>query len=84
METVFHVREFIYNYGKPTRVISDRGTAFTAATFEQFCREHNIIHAKVAIKSSRSNGQVEIINGIEIKCLAMTNDKKDDTDWDFK
>lgn len=83
-ETIYYVTEFICNYGKPTRIITDRGTAFTAAIFERFCRDHDIVHVKVSTKSPRSNGQAEIINGIIVRCLAMTTEEEEDTDWDFK
>lgn len=83
-ETIYFVREFVCTYGKPDRVITDRGTAFTAAMFEQFCRELNIIHVKVSSKSPRSNGQAEIINGVALKCLSMTTTDPDNADWDLK
>lgn len=54
-ETIYYVTEFICNYGKPTRIVTDRGTAFTAVIFERFCRDHNIVHVKVSTKSPRSN-----------------------------
>lgn len=79
-ETVYDLTEFISNYGRPTRLITDRGTAFTAAIFEQFCRDVNIIHVKTLSKRPRSNGQVEIINGIVVRCLAMTTEDEEDTD----
>lgn len=82
-ETVIVFREFISHYGKPERVITNRGTAFTAAMFTLFCREHNIMHVKVASKSPRSNGQVEIVNAIVLRCLATSTDDIECTDWDL-
>ena len=38
-EVVLFMREFIANYGKPKRIISDRGTAYTSRIFEEFCRD---------------------------------------------
>ena len=35
-EVVMFMREFIANYGKPTRIISDRGTAYISGIFENF------------------------------------------------
>lgn len=83
-ETVYFMREFICTYGRPERIITDRGTAFTAALFEKFCHELNIIHIKIASKSPRSNGQAEIINGIAVKCLAMVTEDPDSADWDLR
>jgi len=84
VETVNCVLEFLCNYGKPTRLITDRGTAFTASEFERFCRNHNMMHVKVSSKSPRSNGQAEIINGIVVRCLAMTTEDEENKDWDLK
>jgi transposase InsO family protein len=83
-ETVYHLAEFVCNYGKPKRLITDRGTAFTAAVFEQFCRDQNIVHVKVSSKNPRSNGQAEIINGVVVRCLAMTTEEEEDRNWDLK
>jgi len=84
IETVYYMREFICTYGRPERIITDRGTAFTAAVFEKFCHELNINHVKISSKSPRSNGQAEIINGIAVKCLAMITENPDNTDWDLR
>jgi len=83
-ETVYFVRKYICTYGRPERIITDRGTAFTAAAFEKFCHELNINHIMIASKSPRSNGQAEIINGIAIKWLAMATEHPDNADWDLK
>lgn len=84
VETVNCVLEFLCNYGKPTRLITDRGTAFTASEFERFCRNHNMIHVKVSSKSPRSNGQAEIINGIVVRCLTMTTEDEENKYLDLK
>lgn len=42
-----------------TRVISDRGSAFTSTTFRKFCDEFNIQHILIAVAAPRANGQVE-------------------------
>lgn len=36
-ETIFCLNEFISHYGKPVRIITDRGTAFTARSFKALC-----------------------------------------------
>ncbi|KAL4082977.1 hypothetical protein QTP88_028323 [Uroleucon formosanum] len=38
------MEEIISTFGPMTRIISDRGTAYTGKEFEQMCRDHNIIH----------------------------------------
>lgn len=84
IETVYYMREFVCTYGSPERIVTDRGTAFTAAIFEKFCHELNINHVKISSKSPRSNGQAEIINGIAVRCLAMTTENPDNVDWDLR
>uniref|UniRef100_A0AAG5DQZ0 RNA-directed DNA polymerase n=1 Tax=Anopheles atroparvus TaxID=41427 RepID=A0AAG5DQZ0_ANOAO len=49
-------------FGAPGRIITDRGTAFTAKKFEDYCRENNISHTKTSVGSPRANGQVERSN----------------------
>lgn len=83
-ETLIFIKEFICHYGRPTRIISDQGTAFTTAVFETFCREHFIIHVKVSSKSPRSNGQVEIVNGVAIKYLSTITKNSDNNDWHLR
>lgn len=82
-ETVIVFREFISHYEKPERAITDRGTAFTAVAFTQFCRDHNILHVKDASKSPRSNGLVERVNAVILRCLATTTDGVECSDWDL-
>lgn len=41
------------------------------------------MHVKVASKSPRSNGQVEIINSIILRCLATSTEGIECTDWDL-
>lgn len=41
-EALQMMKEFITHSGNPDRIISDRGTTFTAAKFNQFFEEHKI------------------------------------------
>jgi hypothetical protein len=50
--------EVISTYGSRFRVITDKGTAFTAKKFRQFCRAHQIDHVEVAVATPCANGQV--------------------------
>lgn len=84
-ETVNFLQCFICNYGKPTRVITDRGTAFTAHLFEEFCKRHAIIHIKVAAGTPRGNGQIEQLNKTILNCLSTGRDcESEDRCWDEK
>ena len=83
-ETVRMVREFCSHYGRPERIISDRGTAFTALEFNQFCQEYEIQHVKIAAGTPRGNGQVERQNRVFPTCLATITEDEEDRDWDEK
>lgn len=56
------MENYFKNYSKPTRVISDRGTAFTSKQFEEFLKLQGISHVLVATNAPRANGQVERLN----------------------
>lgn len=43
-------------FGNPSRIVSDRGTAFTSAEFENYCHQENIEHVKVMAGLPRANG----------------------------
>lgn len=58
------------NFGNPVNIISDRGTAFTSAEFQEYCDHHNITHHTITTGLPRANGQVERINSIIISVLA--------------
>ena len=78
------LKEFISHYGKPERLISDRSTAFTAAEFDQFCRETEIQQIKIASSAPRDNGQVERQNRVLVTCLATITKHEGDRDWEEK
>lgn len=68
------LREFISHYSKPFRVIRDHGTALIAHCFEEFCKNHDIIHVKVASGTPRGNGQIERLNKTILSCLSSVMD----------
>ena len=80
-EVVLLMREFIANYGKPKRIISDRGTAYTSKIFEEFCRDAGIEHVKVAMSTPRANGHVERLNRFFLSCMTTTANEVGN-DWD--
>lgn len=57
-------------FGNPSWIISDRGTAFTSAEFEDYCQQEKIQHAKITTGLPRANGQIERINRTIIPVLA--------------
>lgn len=61
-EVVKHLDDYFRAYSRPRCVVSDRGTAFTSAEFENFLKERGVQHIKIATGSPQANGQVERVN----------------------
>jgi len=76
------LREVTSYLGMPTRIISDRGTAFTSKEYEKFCRENNVKRILNAVRTPRANGHVERMNRVIMSMLLpMTDNEKR---WDEK
>lgn len=67
-------------FGLPSRIITDRGTAFTSHTFKKYCRQQNIQLILNAVATPHANGQVERLNRTIVNILATTSDTEDN--WD--
>lgn len=65
-------------YGSPTRIITDRGTAFTSKPFEKYCEECAILHIKNAVATPRANGQVERYNATILTSLSSSIESEED------
>lgn len=61
-EVIENLNLILNTYGNPEEIVSDRGTAFTAKEFEDFPKEKNIRHRKVAVAAPWANGIVERMN----------------------
>ncbi|XP_037944267.1 uncharacterized protein LOC119677070 [Teleopsis dalmanni] len=57
-------------FGNPAVIISDRGTAFTASRFKEYCTNEGIKHLLIATGVPRGNGQVERIHRTVITMLS--------------
>ncbi|KYB25609.1 hypothetical protein TcasGA2_TC034292 [Tribolium castaneum] len=68
-------------FGAPTRLICDRGTAFTSKEFTLFCEENQITLIKSATATPRANGQVERNNQTLLEALRTTFNREDYKDW---
>jgi transposase InsO family protein len=56
-----------------TRVLTDRGSCFTAEGFERACREHGVEHRKTRPYTPRTNGMAERFNGrVQREVLGIT------------
>lgn len=67
-------------YGIPTRLITDRGSAFTSKGFKDFTKLKGIKHILNAVATPRANGQIERYNATILQALA-TSIKHDD-EWE--
>ncbi|KAK2578390.1 hypothetical protein KPH14_011876 [Odynerus spinipes] len=74
--------DLINLFGCPTRIISDRGTAFTSHSFKAFCTTYAIKHVLNAVATPRANGQCERYNKTIVSSLAATAAGKDPREWD--
>lgn len=68
-ETLEKVKDLSNVFGNPNRIISDRGTAFTANLFQDYCKDEGIESILCTTGVPRGNGQIERINRIIISSL---------------
>ncbi|GFU72219.1 transposon Tf2-6 polyprotein [Trichonephila clavipes] len=57
-------------FGNPARIITDKGSAFTSSSFEDYCKKQNILHIFITTGLPRSNGQIEKQNSTLIAVLS--------------
>lgn len=60
--TVKRLEDFVIRFGAPGKLISDRGTSFTARGFSEFCNRHGIYHVFNSSRHPQANGLVERLN----------------------
>src|SRR3954470_11088456 len=58
------IKSIIFRFGVPHNIITDNGTNFTAAEFQNFCQELGIKINYTSVARPQSNGQVEKANGL--------------------
>nr|XP_012138507.1 PREDICTED: uncharacterized protein K02A2.6-like [Megachile rotundata] len=75
---------FMYLFGVPTRIISDRGTSFTSRRFGLLCQTYGIKHVLNAVATPRANGQYERYNRTIVNALAASAAGQDARDWDVQ
>lgn len=83
-ETIAMLQRLMSHYGKPKRIISDQGTAYTSKKFKDFCTENEIRHVFIAAGTPRANGQIERVNRVILNCLPTITSDEDHYDWDEK
>ncbi|CAK9834317.1 Transposon Tf2-9 polyprotein [Anthophora retusa] len=75
-EVIEHLRKQSGLFGNPRRIISDRGTAFTSAAFEAYCKDERISHVLTTSGIPRANGQVERVNRTLVALLTKLSAPK--------
>lgn len=73
--------KYFEHYSRPRRVVSDRGTCFTALEFGSYLLDNNIEHVKIATASPQANGQIERGNRILKSLLAKVTEPVQHSDW---
>lgn len=74
--------EYFGIFGVPRRLISDRGTSFTSASFKRFMHDKSIKHILNAVATPRANGQVEQYNKVIIDALTAKSVGSPENTWD--
>lgn len=67
-------------FGLPNRIVTDRGTCFTARKFEEYCEENGILHTLNSTRRPQANGQVERTNSVVLSMLLTQVTSEDE--WD--
>lgn len=80
--TVSFLKNIVRLFGPPTRVITDRGGAYTSNAFQRCCRALNIAHVLNSTANPRANGQVERYNRVVTTSIATLTTDVEGRDWD--
>ncbi|CAI4220518.1 unnamed protein product, partial [Auanema sp. JU1783] len=75
------LKNFVYIFGPPSRLITDRGSNFMSSKFQNMCKSLGIQHEPTLPHQKNSNGQVERLHRTIEECLTHYL-KEDLTDWD--
>lgn len=56
------LNELTNYFGVPSRIVTDRGTAYSSKSFADYCVKNDITHIQNAVRTPRANGQIERVN----------------------
>ena len=56
------IKEFVNNYGWPTKILTDQGQMFNGKLFEALCKEAKILKLRTSPYQPQTNGQPERFN----------------------
>lgn len=76
------IKNYFHTFSVPKRLISDRGTSFTAKNFEDYVSSLGVKHILNAVATPRANGQVERYNRTILAALTASNHNKPENLWD--
>lgn len=76
----FLERTFL-RWGKPDKIVTDRGTAFTCTAFKEFLKTNGVQHVQISTQHPQANGQVERINKEVARVLRTSCRDTDARDW---
>lgn len=80
--TIRVLEDIFSTFRTPNRLISDRGSCYTAHAFKRFCLDKGVRHVLNAVASPRSNGQVERYNRTILDSLKALCIKHGEKNWD--
>lgn len=76
------IEQWVFNYGPPTKLLSDNGSQFTSNFFEEVCRILNTTTEFTTTHNPQTNGQAERLN-----CTILTSLRsyieEHPRDWDM-
>lgn len=73
--------KYMEYYGRPRRIVSDRGTCFTSGEFSGYLFDRNIEHVRVATASPQANGQAERVHRVLTAMLGKLTEPIQHSDW---
>lgn len=68
-------KNVVYRHGLPHTIVTDSGTHFASAVFQDFCKELGITLWFASVEYTWTNEQVEAANKIILKCLGQAKGK---------
>jgi len=76
------LEELCNDFGAPARLITDRGSCFTAKAFTDFCAARGISYTLISAQRPKGNGQVERINRELLPAIRISSESPSGADWD--
>lgn len=77
------VEDFFERFGAPTRIITDRGTCFTAKRFQELCTKHGVHHTLNSSRHPQANGLIERMNQTLLPSMRSSLQTDEQNDWDL-